>query len=124
MTATVANTSRQVGNRFDRANPDLITLQLSDITVTDAATSKITATATLLRTVGAVTPGTPVTFEAIRLDTNAPFGLFTGNPTVSSAAGTASATFSPAASGYRGLARLTARAGSRSASLDFQVTAP
>jgi len=124
VTATVANSSRQAEIHFERANPDLVTLQLSDITVTDSAASKITATATLQRTVGAVTPGTPVTFEAIRLDTGAPFGLFTGNPAVSSSTGTASATFSPAGSGYRGLARITASAGSRSASLDFQVTAP
>lgn len=125
VTAAVAGASQQIPLRFDRALPDLVTLQLSDITVTDSTAGKLTVTATLLRNVGAVTPGTAVTFQATRNDTGAPFGLFTGNPTVTAAGGIATATFSPAGSGYRGPAQMTARAeNGKTATLDFKVTAP
>jgi hypothetical protein len=125
VTAAVAGASQQIPLRFERALPDLVTLQLSDITVTDSTSGKLTVTATLLRNVGAVTPGTAVTFQATRNDTGAPFGLFTGNPTVTAAGGVATATFSPGGSGYRGPAQMTARAeNGKTATLDFQVTAP
>ncbi|HEX5759192.1 MAG TPA: hypothetical protein VF121_08360 [Thermoanaerobaculia bacterium] len=120
--ATVAGTSREVGIRFERALPDRLILALSKITVMDSAADQLTATATLLRDLGTVTPGTEVVFTATRDDTGASFGFFNPPAAASDANGQAVVSFSPGGGGYTGDATLTARApNGRTASVAFKV---
>ncbi|HYH47732.1 MAG TPA: hypothetical protein VEG34_18770 [Thermoanaerobaculia bacterium] len=122
---TAGGVTQEVRIRFDRALPDRLLLGLDKLTVTDSAADQIVVTATLLRDLGTVTPGTEVTFEATRDDTGGRFGLFNPASAVTAADGTATVRFSPAGSGYTGRATITARApNGRTASVSFQVTAP
>ncbi len=121
---TAGGATREVRVRFDRALPDRILVSLDKLTVTDSATDQIVVTATLLRDLGKVTPGTEVTFTATRDDTGGGFGLLNPAVAVTDSDGKATVRFSPAGSGYTGRATVTARTSNgRSASASFQVTA-
>lgn len=93
VTATVENVTQEARVRFVRALPDDVVVTADPPAVAATLDATVAVTATLLRDVGMVTPGTVVTFRA-EDDSGAPVGTFT-NVTRSGDDGTATATFQP-----------------------------
>ncbi len=93
VTAQVAGVAQQAEISFVRALPDDIVVAADPTSAPAATDTQITITATLLRDVGGVTPGTVVSFRA-EDEAGKTVGLFT-NVTRSAADGTATAVFEP-----------------------------
>jgi hypothetical protein len=91
--ATVNQVTQEVGVSFTRALPEDIVVSADPVAVAATPDASVAITATLLRDVGAVTPGTVVTFRA-EDDAGAAVGSFV-NATRSGADGSATATFQP-----------------------------
>ncbi len=122
VTATAANVSTQEEIHFTRAFPDRITTALSAPTVGAAAAGTVTITATFLRDVGKVTPGTVAIFTATDA-AGAPIGSFSDVTVVGQATpDVATADFLPGATAYRGPVTLTVRADGAATTATTTVT--
>ena len=104
--ATAGNVTREVAIDYVRALPNRITVSTQGkIQVRAGTTDTITVTATFLRDVGAVTEGTAATFRATD-GTGQSLGFFREVTTIAGTPRTASASFVPGETTYRGLATI------------------
>ncbi len=120
--ASVAGAAQDARILFERAQPNLLLLSLTKTTVTVQPDDTLQVTATLLRSLGAVTPGTEVTFTATRDDGRTPVGLLTSPVVITGADGKAVTTFTPGGDPYTGLAMITAEtANGLKESISFRI---
>ena len=130
VTATAQNVSRQATIDFHRAHANHVTVSTNGVfQVPATADATLAVTATFLRDIGRVTPGAVATFRAVT-DTGAPIGAFRDVTTVTAdsagTGGTATATFLPGATTYRGPVTITvgAQGSSVTGSTQVQIVAP
>jgi hypothetical protein len=106
VSATVQGFTREARIEFTRALPNLITVSTNGTFAIPPSTSAgVSVIGTFLRDIGKVTAGTVATFRATT-DTGAPIGFFNDVTTVKSD-GTATATFLPGQTAYRGRVTIT-----------------
>lgn len=106
VSATVQGFTRETVIQFTRALPNLITVSTNGVFAFPPSTSAgASVIATFLRDIGKVTPGTVATFRATT-DAGAAIGFFNDVTTVKSD-GTATATFLPGQTSYRGRVTIT-----------------
>ena len=108
---------------FTRANPTTVQVEPDHFSVKATATDIVKLTATLRRSSGRVSTGTPVTFTVADANGQAADGRF-GTPTLSDASGGSTVTFVPGATAFRGTLTITATSGGVTGQTKVDVTAP
>lgn len=102
VTATVGGTTVQTFVDFVRATPDTVVVSPSKQQLQASASDSLTLTVTLLRNLGTVTAGTPVTVRVLRPDTNEDLNFLINGLAPSGAGGTTQATISAGSTTHRG----------------------
>jgi hypothetical protein len=103
VTATVGGTTVQTFVDFVRAYPDTIVVSPSKLQLQASASDSLTVTITLLRNLGTVTAGTPVTVKVLKPN-NEDLQFLINGVAPSGTGGTTQATVSAGATTYRGTA--------------------
>jgi hypothetical protein len=94
---------------FTRALPEQVLVDVEKFAVSAGIRNEVRVTALLRRGSGAVTPGTTVSFRAVREGTQEAVGQF-GIPTLSDAGGQVTARYTPGNTPYRGRVMIVATA--------------
>jgi hypothetical protein len=108
VTATVAGTTQQTFVDFTRALPDTIVVDPSKSELKASASDSLTVTVTLLRDLGTVTKGTPVTLRVLNPQNHDDLHFLINGVEPSGDGGTTQATVSAGNTAYRGLATIEA----------------